>query len=106
MSPCLWTGKIGEAWALEYYRRGPIAITTLHPRGSRDRFDLNDAVCLGLDITSSEAVQIVKEVVDKLASGQQDVLVGNPGICHTTTAIYTDLEMVEAVLDVNVFSPP
>ena len=106
MSPCFWTGESGEAWTFEYYRRGPIAITTLHPRRSRDRFDLNDAMCLGLDITSKEAVQIVKEVVDKLASGHLDVLVDNPGICYTMTAIDTDLEMVEAVFDVNVFSPP
>ena len=78
MNPSLDTGKIGEAWALEHYRRGPFAITTPHSRGSRDLFDLNDAVCLGHDITLREAVQIVKNVVDKLASDHLDVLVDNP----------------------------
>ena len=63
-------------------------------------------MCLGLNSTSKEAVQIVKEVVDKLASSHLDMLVDNPGICYTMTAIYADLGIVEAVLDVNVFSLP
>lgn len=57
----LWIGNIGENWALEFYRRGLIAITTLLPRGSQDRFDLEDTMCLGLDVTSKESVHTGEE---------------------------------------------
>ena len=57
----LWIGNIGENWALEFYRRGLIAITTLLPRGSQERFDLEDTMCLGLDITSKESVHTGEE---------------------------------------------
>ena len=91
--------------AFEFYRRGPIPIRTLLLRGTRDRLDLDDTVCLGLDITSKESVQTGDEVMNKLARGHLDVLVDNPGICYTMTAMDTDLEIVKAVFDVNAFGP-
>ena len=106
MSHWVWTGKIGEAWAFGFYRRGPIVINTLLVRGSGDRFDLDDIVCLGLDITSKESGQTGEEVVNKLARGHLDVLVDNAGICYTMIAIDTDFEMGAGVFDVNIFSPP
>ena len=42
---------------------------TLLPRESRDRFDLDDNVCLGLDTTSKESVQTGEEVVEKVVGG-------------------------------------
>ncbi len=94
-----------RTWAFQFYRRGPIPIKTLLLRGSRDRLDLDNTVCLGLDITSKESVQTGEEVLNKLARGHLDVLVDNPGICYTMTVMDTDLEMVKAVFDVNAFGP-
>lgn len=106
MSHWLCAGKIGEAWAFTFLRRGPIALNTLVLRGRRDRFDLDNTVCLGLDITSKESVPKAEKVVNKLAKGHLHVLVNNPHIHYTMTALDTDFKMVAAVFVVNVYSPP
>ena len=53
---------------------------TLLPRGTPHRFDLDDTVPLGFDITSKESVQAGEEVVEKLVEGQLDVLIDHPQI--------------------------
>lgn len=98
-------GGIGEALVLEFQRRGLTVIATLLPDEAREELELNDIICLDLDVTSAESVQMLRKTVDKLTGGRLDVLVNNAGICYTMTAIDTDVKKVQAMFDVNVFGP-
>ena len=94
-----------EALLLEFQHRGLTVIAILLPDEAREELQLNNLICLDLDVTSEESVQMLRKSVDNLTGGRLDVLVNNAGICYTMTAIDMNVKKVQAMFDVNAFGP-
>ena len=69
-------------------------MTALLLQGSRDYFDLDDIMYLGIDAISKESVQVAREAMDKLTGDRLGLLANNTSIYYTMTAIDPDFVMV------------
>ncbi|TIC98951.1 NADPH-dependent 1-acyldihydroxyacetone phosphate reductase [Colletotrichum higginsianum] len=98
-------GGIGEALVTEYTRRGVHAIATVLPHEASDHLSDAGITFFPLDVTNEQSIIDLKAALQKLTSGNLDILVNCAGIAYTMTAIDTDVGAVQRMFDINLFGP-
>ncbi|KEQ92917.1 hypothetical protein AUEXF2481DRAFT_42613 [Aureobasidium subglaciale EXF-2481] len=97
-------GGIGNALAREFHAKGLRVFAT-----ARKTHDIEDLSLLGietfsLEVHKPESILKLKNVISEMTGGALDILINNAGRNYTIPALDLDLEEVQDLFNVNVFS--
>ncbi|TAQ91355.1 hypothetical protein B7494_g342 [Chlorociboria aeruginascens] len=95
---------IGNALALEFFSKGLRVFSASRSIESMRSLAEVGIETIQLDPTSSESIRLARDEIAKKTGGTLDILVNNAGQWLEYPAIETELDLIKAMFDVNVFA--
>ncbi|KAK7060030.1 short chain dehydrogenase reductase [Favolaschia claudopus] len=98
-------GSIGAALAKEYHSRGLLVFASSRRVDTMKELASLGIATLALDVTNTNSIRSVRDIISTETGGRLDILVNNAGQFWESPAIDASIPATRALFELNVFAP-